>query len=183
MLPEDVEVDADRRLAGLDLAADKRGFALAKRDAAAATSKRLGAFVDGVAFGTCEVPSNRSHCFKDDTSPRDRQLALFAECDMPRLESRADRIEKRAHEFVTANPHVWYAFVNLCTERRDQGFASWGSKAAVEVLRYRIEVVTREEFKINNNYTAVFARWLMRDPAWAGFFQLRERPTERQRAA
>lgn len=87
-----------------------------------------------------------------------------------------DPLEEAALAFHAANPHVLRAIVEVCLRVKRAGRRRWGIKAAFEVVRYNAAVTTdRRTYKLNNNHTAYYARWIMRDvPELAGFFQTRE---------
>ncbi len=61
--------------------------------------------------------------------------------------------------FHDANPHVLDALIGLCLDARERGMRRWSTKGAFEVLRYAsIETAGDDDFKLNNNYTALYAR-------------------------
>jgi len=82
--------------------------------------------------------------------------------------------------FHSENPHVYVALERLAFKLRNKGVTRWGIKALWEVCRYELALNTSapvSTFKLNNNYTACYARLLMeRNPEdLGGFFELRER--------
>jgi len=82
--------------------------------------------------------------------------------------------------FHSENPHVYVALERLAFKLRNRGVTRWGIKALWEVCRYELALNTNapvSTFKLNNNYTACYARLLMeRNPEdLAGFFELRDR--------
>lgn len=82
--------------------------------------------------------------------------------------------------FHAENPHVYVALERLAFKLRNKGVTRWGIKALWEVCRYELALSTNapvSTFKLNNNYTACYARLLMeRNPDDLGkFFELRER--------
>lgn len=85
-------------------------------------------------------------------------------------------IQERFEEWIAANPNFWRAFISLSLEMKRQGMAQWGSKAAVEVLRYAAFVQTvGEGFKVPNDFTSRLARKAMHEHAeLQGFFETRE---------
>ncbi len=87
-----------------------------------------------------------------------------------------DPIEQAALNFHAANPHVFQELVDLCLLVKRKGRQRWGMKAAFEVLRYNRAVSTEHKtYKLSNNFTAHYARWIMRDvPELAGFFVTRD---------
>jgi hypothetical protein len=78
--------------------------------------------------------------------------------------------------FHAANPHVYRAIVSVTRELKQQGWRRAGMKQIFEHLRWRYAMSTRgEQWKLNNNYTAYYARQVMRlEPDLAGFFNIRD---------
>lgn len=91
-----------------------------------------------------------------------------------------ETIRETFEDFHAANPHVYeylreYALMVKRAGRRI------GMKALFERLRwdYLVSTVTNTGFKLNNNYTAYYARLLMEnEPELRGFFETRERGEE-----
>jgi hypothetical protein len=83
-------------------------------------------------------------------------------------------------EFHAENPHIYAQLERLAFKLRNRGVEKWGIKALWEVLRYELAIATNSPvstFRLNNNYTAYYARLLMeRNPEdLGGFFEIRER--------
>lgn len=104
------------------------------------------------------------------------QLSLFelkptARPDVPK----GATIQERFELWISANPHFWRAFVNLCLEMKRRGMPRWGAKAACEVLRYEAHMQTiGEEFQIPNDFSSRLARKAMAEvPELDGFFETR----------
>ena len=95
--------------------------------------------------------------------------------------TRAEEIEQAASVYAHANPKVWALFVRFTFQLIHAGRSHYSAKAVFERIRWHVAIDTEaDDFKINNNYTSVFARWFHRQyPAHDGFFRLRERPSER----
>lgn len=90
------------------------------------------------------------------------------------------RLDAEFHRFHAENPHVYSALERLAFKLKNRGVQRWGVKALWEVLRYELALNTNEPvgtFRLNNNFTAYYARLLMeRNPEdLAGFFETRER--------
>jgi hypothetical protein len=93
--------------------------------------------------------------------------------------------------FHEANPHVYDRLVRLARgwKRRRPG-QHVGMKMLFEVLRWQVAMETSDpssDFKLNNNYTALYARLIMdREPDLDGLFETRRLHapgmTERQAA-
>lgn len=86
-----------------------------------------------------------------------------------------ETITERAAAFHAANPHVYDALKTLSLVMRRRGRNRWSINGAFEVLRWQHALQTNgDEFKLNNNYRAFYARLLMDEPELAGFFEVRE---------
>ena len=72
-------------------------------------------------------------------------------------------IEDRFWDFHEANPDVWAHLCRFAQGVVEAGLPRYSIKALVERVRYHVEVEvqTTDGFKINNNYTAYYARLLM----------------------
>jgi hypothetical protein len=86
------------------------------------------------------------------------------------------KIEDAFLEFHTANPHVYEALVKLVKRATKRGYKRWSTKGMFEVLRWETSLKTSTEpWKLNNNYTALYARMLVDSgDAPAGFLKLRK---------
>lgn len=87
--------------------------------------------------------------------------------------------------FHAENPHVYERLKRLAFKLKVRGVERYGMKALWEVLRYEEALETNapaSSFRLNNNYTASYARLLMaQEEDLEGFFELRERMTQRGR--
>lgn len=101
------------------------------------------------------------------------QLDLFGpeEVFYPEGATLAERFEI----FHQANPGVFRALVRLAMERRRAGITRGRIKALFEILRDRHELETRgDDWKLNNSYTAFYARLMMDTvPELRGWFETR----------
>jgi len=81
----------------------------------------------------------------------------------------------KAQKFHADNPHVYSELVSLARQLRGLGHERYSIKGLWEVLRHRRAMQTNaSDFKLNNNYTAHYARWIMdREPDLSGFFATR----------
>ena len=78
--------------------------------------------------------------------------------------------------FHQDNPEIYDLYVKYAFQLRDAGRENYGSKAIVERIRWHVNVETqsKDEFKINNNHTAYYARMVMMDyPELEGYFRIR----------
>jgi len=90
-----------------------------------------------------------------------------------------ETIERDFRRFDAANPHIYDELCRLARlwiERR--GVAHLGVKTLYEVARWNIALSTSgDPFKLNNNYTALYARKMMaHEPDLDGLFALRKLP-------
>jgi hypothetical protein len=86
--------------------------------------------------------------------------------------------EQKFEEYHLENPHVYGLFIRYARMALDRGFTRFSAKAIFERLRwhYNFETKDAQEFKLNNSYTAYYARKAMREfPEFKDFFELRER--------
>lgn len=96
---------------------------------------------------------------------------------MPQLQLTfgGESIAERFARFHEENPQVyaWLRHQALLLKRR--GHSRYSIKTLLEVLRWRSDIKTSgDTFKINNDFTAHYARLLMqREPELQGFFELR----------
>jgi hypothetical protein len=73
------------------------------------------------------------------------------------------------------NPHIYEAFRRITIRAIQRGYRHWGAKGAFEVLRWETGVAGNDEYKVNNNYTPLYARMFANEyPEHAGFFRVRE---------
>jgi len=80
-------------------------------------------------------------------------------------------------EFHRQNPKVYDELVTLARKIKSRGYRKYSIKGLYEVLRFnRALKTTGKEFKLNNNYTASYARMIMTNESdLNGFFDIRER--------
>jgi hypothetical protein len=87
------------------------------------------------------------------------------------------RHERAFWEFHSQNPHVYEKLEQLALQLRRSGVSRWGIKALWEVCRYELVLRTgsnARSFRLNNNYTAYYARLLMeRNAELTDFFEVR----------
>ena len=86
-------------------------------------------------------------------------------------------IDERFQEFHRDNPHVYRELAALARKMKATGRNQYGIASLFEVLRWhRALETTDQDFKVNNDYRALYARLLMeQEPDLAGFFEIRER--------
>ena len=89
-----------------------------------------------------------------------------------------DKIAAQFEAFHTANPWVYHRLKALALDIKATGRDHYGMKALFEVLRFEHALATdkADGLKLNNNYTALYARKLGQEvPALEHFFKYRER--------
>jgi len=89
-----------------------------------------------------------------------------------------DRIAVQFEQFHIANPWVYRRLRDLALAIKQTGRDHYGMKALFEVLRFEhaLETNKADGLKLNNNYTALYARKLGQEvPELEHFFQYRER--------
>ena len=102
------------------------------------------------------------------------QLDIFKHIEPPAYRPGLT-IKQRFEIFDNANPQVAEWLLNRELYLRRIGVRRYGMKALFEVLRYDYTVKTKgNHFKVNNNFTAYYARKLMEENAELdGFFNIR----------
>jgi len=81
----------------------------------------------------------------------------------------------RFFKFHDENPHVYKEFERRALLLINKGRRHFGAKAIFEAMRFDwAATTTDEEFKLNNNYTAYYARMFEdKHPDYVGFFEMR----------
>jgi len=80
-------------------------------------------------------------------------------------------------DFHRQNPAVYDELVRLTRQLKARGIRRYSIKGVYEVLRFNVKLrTTGDDYKLNNNYTASYARLIMeQEPDLDGFFDTRER--------
>ena len=89
-----------------------------------------------------------------------------------------DRIERAFDKFDADNPWVYVQLRDMALRLRRTGRNSYGIAALVEVLRYEhaTKTVSDDGLKLNNNFSALYARRLAQnEPELLEFFKMRVR--------
>lgn len=80
--------------------------------------------------------------------------------------------------FHEANPSVYELFEHYAFEAIHAGFEHYGAQSVIERVRWDTSIKTQGDefnFKINNNWTAFYARLFMENhPRYEGFFRTRK---------
>lgn len=99
------------------------------------------------------------------------------------MDSRYTQLETNFKTFHAAHPEIWVHFCNFTFDRINKGWSHYSSKAVFERIRWEVAVpelyYSENEFKLNNNYTAFYARKFIEEyPKHKGFFRFREQKSE-----
>ena len=98
-----------------------------------------------------------------------------------------DSIEARFRRFHAAHPEVYEGLRRVCREAVYRGWKRWSIDAAYHVMRWerlRTYRDPHEDFKLNDHYTALYARLLMEnEPELGGLFEIRQRRASRESRA
>ena len=88
-----------------------------------------------------------------------------------------DKLEVQWRSVRAKNPTLIPKLAKLALRLKGSGIERWSMDALFHVLRFSTAIETGDHnLKMNNNYTALAARDLMKEyPELDGFFQLRER--------
>lgn len=87
-------------------------------------------------------------------------------------------IQNDFYWFDTQNPHVYQLFKQVALELVGTDIKRIGAKFIWEIMRYKIyfevKKSEREKYKLNNNYTALYARKFVTDfPQFKDKFEFR----------
>jgi Uma2 family endonuclease len=79
------------------------------------------------------------------------------------------------------NPQIWEQFLRVAREAKRRGFVKYSAKGIFEIIRWETGAHGNDQFKLNNNYHADYARKIMDllPDEFGGFFRLRETRAER----
>tara|TARA_R110000851_G_scaffold214640_1_gene367384 strand:- start:284 stop:637 length:354 start_codon:yes stop_codon:yes gene_type:complete len=101
-------------------------------------------------------------------------------------ESRLDEMRKQCTSFHEQHPEVWGLFVRFTFEMINKGFQNYSAQHGIFArIRWEMDAGGNgvNQFKINNNYSAFYARRFMKVyPEHDGFFRTREQTSEAQEA-
>lgn len=89
-------------------------------------------------------------------------------------------LEEQFRQFHALNPHVYEALVKLSRWCKTDGWRKGSINLLFERLRWEYAVQTHgDDYRLNNNYRAFYARLLMHDcPDLEGFFDVRAQEFE-----
>lgn len=88
-----------------------------------------------------------------------------------------DPIAQAFWDFHNKNPEIYDEIVKISKQLKDRGREHYGIGAIFEVIRFHRAINTTDtEFKLNNNYRALYARLIMKNESdLDDFFETRIR--------
>lgn len=94
--------------------------------------------------------------------------ALLAESD--------PTVSSKFWAFHSSHPDVYDWFKKLTKRAIEKGFKNYSAKGIIEQIRWETKGTIKEDgFKVNNNYTALYARMFETEhPQHKGFFRKRK---------
>lgn len=86
------------------------------------------------------------------------------------------RLEGEFWDFHKDNPRVYELFDQFTKYAIERGRTNFSVSVIIERIRWETTIVTAgDDFKINNNFRAYYARlWMRNNPQYDGFFRTRE---------
>lgn len=79
------------------------------------------------------------------------------------------------NQYDKENPTIWPLFVHYSSMAKQKGFTSYGAKAIFEAIRFDTPPNNGKPFKVNNNFTADYARKMESEfPEFKNFFEKRQ---------
>jgi len=93
-----------------------------------------------------------------------------------------DRILTAFKTYHLENPQIYKRFRELSYKMRRTKRKRYGARTIIEVIRWETDLRGAGDFKINNNYNALYARLLiLKHPEFEGFFEIRDYDFENKR--
>jgi hypothetical protein len=91
-------------------------------------------------------------------------------------------LREKFEDYHTQNPQVYELFKKFCYQLIERGFDHYSANAIFERIRWHVNVeTTGDEFKMNNNYRAFYARMFMEEhPLYNDFFEIRQQRWEKK---
>jgi len=100
-------------------------------------------------------------------------------------DTRLDEMREQYLKFDKEHPEVWDMFARFSKEIISKGYKNYSVKAVFERIRWEKDIGGDgiNQFKLNNNYTAFYARKFMdMFPEHKGFFRTRTQTSEDKKA-
>lgn len=92
--------------------------------------------------------------------------------------NRQEEMRQQVTDFHKRHPEVWQLFVKFTFQMIDRGYRNYSAKAIFERIRWEKDSVGGDgvtSFKLNNNYTAFYARRFAKAyPEHGDFFRTRQ---------
>lgn len=87
----------------------------------------------------------------------------------------SDLAQQKFTEFDNRNPEIWQMFCEFSFQLINLGFQRYSADAILHRVRWETAVRgVRDQYKINNNYSAFYARKFREThPRYAAFFEMR----------
>ena len=79
-------------------------------------------------------------------------------------------------QYDAKNPQVWDLFVRFTLDAARAGHTRFSADSILHRIRWETTVITTGHYKINNDFSADYARKFIREfPHYGGFFEMRKR--------
>lgn len=103
--------------------------------------------------------------------------------DLGAVLSEADQaLVKRFTKYHAEHPEVWANFKKYAAEMQATGRKRYSAWAIINRIRWDHDLLKTEEFKISNDYIALYARVAIHiEPSLAGFFATRPMKSQREK--
>lgn len=99
------------------------------------------------------------------------------------MNTRAEELHAQASAFHAEHPEVWRLFERRALDLIAAGQKRFSARDLFGLIRWELAMARSGDFKINNNFAALYARrFETHHPKHEGFFEKRERPSERRAA-
>jgi hypothetical protein len=83
-------------------------------------------------------------------------------------------MKKSFRKYNEENPQIYTEFRKIAFQLIGRNYKRIGARQILEVIRYHTMISGNDQFKVNNNYSADYARLFERDfPQYAGIFMKR----------
>ncbi|MCG8394222.1 MAG: hypothetical protein MI745_14180 [Pseudomonadales bacterium] len=90
--------------------------------------------------------------------------------------------DRTFEDYHNANPHIYALFLRYTFELIAAGRKHYGAKGVMERIRFHTAICSDEVLKVNNNYTAGYARMFAKQyPQHKDFFKTRKLTSNRNK--
>ena len=84
-------------------------------------------------------------------------------------------IEQRFNKYLTDNPHIYEAFKQYTFKAIAKKYQRFSAEFIFNVIRWETAISGKDQYKINNDFKAFFARKFMQEhPEYNGYFITRK---------